>query len=235
MLADPLGRLAGPFWRDRAVFRLPRHRSAQGGKRFAWIGPDESDRPERDGLGPFGVVTQGQAGDSEHGRLFGNAVRIGHHSTSVLDEIVEFEVTARIDRVHGWQRLPGFTHIFGGALMDGNITSRSRVPSAMPSSSRNNCCSQPRSRDEINAIHFLTSISLDTTCLARPITKVSAQAIRLGRDKVRLSSRVKRRSLLSVLNFGFQVSGFCLTGTGNVHLQTSSQVVITLYAHRADY
>ncbi len=77
------------------------------------------------------------------------------------------------------------------------------MPSAMPSSSRNNCCSQARSRAEIKALHSLTSISLDTTCLARPITKFSAQATRLCRATVRRASRVKRRSLPSVLNLEF--------------------------------
>ena len=125
----------------------------------------------------------------------------------MFDQIVKLQVSQWIDIVHGRQRVPGFTHIFGGARRDGNITSRSRVPSAMPSSSRNNCCSQPRSRDEINAIHSLTSISLHTTYLARPLHEDFCPSDKtLPRNGSSLVA-CEVPSLPSVLNFGFQVSG----------------------------
>ena len=60
MLDDPLGRLAVPFGRNRTLFPLPCHQSRQRGRQLARIGPDEFVRPDRDGLGTFGVVAQGQ-------------------------------------------------------------------------------------------------------------------------------------------------------------------------------
>ena len=55
-LDDPLCAFAVPFRKDRAFFLLPCHQSCQRGRQLAGIGPNEFVRPNRDGLGTFGVV-----------------------------------------------------------------------------------------------------------------------------------------------------------------------------------
>ena len=69
MLDDPLCGFAVPFGRNYAFFPLPRHQSRQRGRQLARIGPKEFVRPNRDGLGTFGVVAQGQAGHAQYGGL----------------------------------------------------------------------------------------------------------------------------------------------------------------------
>ena len=59
MFDDPLCRFSIPFGRDRGFFPLPFHQSRQRGRKLVRIGADEFVRPNRDGLGPFGVVAQG--------------------------------------------------------------------------------------------------------------------------------------------------------------------------------
>ena len=54
-LDDPLCGFAVPFRRDRAFFLLPCHQSCQRGRQLAGIGPNEFVRPNRDGLGTFGL------------------------------------------------------------------------------------------------------------------------------------------------------------------------------------
>ena len=60
MLDDPLGRLAIPFRRNRALFPLSRHQSRQRRRQLTRIRSNEFVRPDRDGLWPLGVVTQGR-------------------------------------------------------------------------------------------------------------------------------------------------------------------------------
>ena len=54
-LDDPLCGFAVPFGRNYAFFPLPRHQSCQRGRQLARIGPKEFVRPNRDGLGTFGL------------------------------------------------------------------------------------------------------------------------------------------------------------------------------------
>jgi len=60
MLDDPLGRLAIPFRRNRALFPLAGHQSRQRRRKVAWIGSNKFIRSNRDGLGTLCVVAQGQ-------------------------------------------------------------------------------------------------------------------------------------------------------------------------------
>ena len=69
MLDDPRCRLAVPFRWDRALFPLPCHQSREGRRQLARIGTNEFVRPDRDGLEPLGVISQGQARYAQYGRL----------------------------------------------------------------------------------------------------------------------------------------------------------------------
>ena len=69
MLDDPLCRLAVPFGRDCSLLPLPCHESCERRRQLARIGPNEFVGPHRDGLGPLGIIAQGQARYAEHGGL----------------------------------------------------------------------------------------------------------------------------------------------------------------------
>ena len=73
MFNNPLGRLAIPLQRNCPLFPLSRHQSRQRRRQLAWVGPNEFVRPDRDGLWPLGVVTQGEAGFAEDSGFFGDA------------------------------------------------------------------------------------------------------------------------------------------------------------------
>ena len=69
MLDNPLCRLSIPPQRNRAFLPLPRHQSRERGRELARIGSNEFVGPNRDGLGPLGIIAQGQARHAKYGGL----------------------------------------------------------------------------------------------------------------------------------------------------------------------
>jgi len=62
MFHHPLRRFPVPLGRNRALLPLAGHHAREGGREFARIGSDQLVGPDRDGLGSFGVIAQGQTG-----------------------------------------------------------------------------------------------------------------------------------------------------------------------------
>ena len=119
VLHNPLGCFAVPFRRDRAFFPLPCHQSCQRRRQLAWIGANEFVRPDRDGLGTFGVVAQSQAGYAQYGGLLGDATGIGNHATGMLYQVVEFQIAQWIDIIQLRCLAIEIAQVLGGAWMNG--------------------------------------------------------------------------------------------------------------------